>query len=328
MNKKILMASLLWGLFFIQSCAHKKNMVDGETLDSTGKPVWVDQPSKGCQKGYLCAVGQGVSRSLSKVNSSAGIARLFQSKVSSTFTSELKNDNGVQTSFDAERVEEVTEMALEGVEHFKTWESKTEFFTLARIKKSKLANSYRNELKKIDEEIRGHMEAQGSGSLWKIEKLLKSRDIFNKRLVFLTNFDVSPPISYRELARRKRKLTRGIIVHVYFKDETGDEVKSFLTQTVSEMGYRLQKGKTWKPTSTHLLKGSLKAEKAHLKVKGFVKYKFIFSLESENAKRVKSGAMNITIEETGRSLRQAYDKALIPLKKQIIDNLDKISFRK
>lgn len=292
------------------------------------EPKWLSDLSSECKKSELCAVGSGMSLSMAKVNATSGIAKIFETKIKSTFTTELTIDGGQENQWGSERIEEATEMALNGVVHPLTYSGKEEYFALAKVKKSKLARIYQNEMNKLSDKMKALSEVERTGALFELENLYKTWDVFQSRYSFLTGIDQRPPISYREILRRKQKAASDVVIHLYLDEKKPQQLTPHLESILTQIGYSIAKGKVLDSDATHLLIGKIKWQKEFLKVEGFEKYKFIFNLNAKNRRHLQSGTMSFSVSETGRDFEQAYQKAMTRIKDYIVKDLHKISFDK
>ncbi len=293
-----------------------------------GRPEWLMNVSKVCKKSELCAVGMGESRILAQASATSNIAKIFETKVDSTFNSTLSNDGESTDSSARESITESTSMALEGVEHPLFYEDDQYYYALGKVSKRKMALRFKSSLDKIDDEIKGLVKETHTGAISKVGSLLKEREILAARYSFLTGFQVKAPVSYGEFLKRKKAATQGIIVHLFVDEPKPKKIQSYLGDKLSSAGFSITKGKVWKKESTHLLTGKLRSQKEFLKVKGFEKYRFILTLDAQNRRRVKTGSMSVEAIETGRSYEQAYGKALGVLTSAIENQLHKISFKR
>lgn len=297
-------------------------------LTAGERPKWLTDVSAVCKKSELCAVGMGESRILAQASATANIAKIFETKVDSTFNSTLSNDGETTDSSAYESITESTSMALEGVEHPLFYEDDQYYYALGKVKKMKMALGYKSSLDKIDGELKSLIKDSKTGAISKMDKLLKEREVLAARYRFLTGFQVAAPISYEAFLKRKREVTKGIIVHLFVDEPKPKKVQSFLGDKLTAAGYPITKGKLWKKESTHLLTGKLRTQKEFLSVEGFEKHRFTLTLDAQNRRRVKTGSMSIEAIETGRSFEQAYAKAIDKLRAGIEDQLFKISFEK
>ena len=62
-------------------------------------------------------------------------------------------------------------------------------------------------------------------------------------------------------------------------------------------------------------------EKLFLQVKGWEKFRFVFSLYSQNKKAQKIGSINFAVTKTGRNKKQALEKAIPEIKKYLKENI-------
>jgi hypothetical protein len=309
-----------------------KNTVIGvmclTSISLFARPEWIDDTSKVCKKSELCAVGSGISLSMAKVNATSSIAKIFETKVKSTFTTEVTFEGGSETSWGNERIEEATEMALNGVMHPHSYNGKDYYYALAKVKKSKLARIFQKEMDLLAEKMVATSKVKRTGALFELENLYKSWELFSKRYTFLTGIDKSAPLSYKEILERKRNAASDVVIHLYLDEKKPRQLTPHLESILTQIGYTISKGEVMGSDATHLLIGKLKWQKEFLKVKGFEKYKFIFSLDAKNRRHRQSGKMSYSISETGRNFEQAYQKALGHIKNYIVKDLHKISFEK
>ncbi len=291
-------------------------------------PLWVNDVTKGCSKGYLCAVGSGPSLGLAKTSASVAIAQIFEQNVKAKFQSSLVSDNGVESELISENVEVATDFALSGINHPQTFEQEGYFYTLAILKKSLAARSFEREMVKIDEEVNALLKDNKTGALFLIERKLKQRDLLSRRYTFLTNFEKLPPLSFREFFKRKSEAIEGVIVHLLFEEDKPKVLQPFMGNILASIGYSVTKGKSLNSKATHLLSGRFYYEELPIKVRGFHRFKFVFTIDAQNKDMVKSGSLSFTHEATGRNFAQAKGNAIKFFKRQVRQNLEQISFEK
>jgi hypothetical protein len=306
-------------------CASRKSP---PVAPMSSQPGWLDNLEAHCKKSQLCAVGSGESRSMAKVSATAELAKIFETQVKVEFQSELKDDNGVLSSKTSENIKQVTDLALEGVSHPQIFEGPELYHALAVIHRRKGARQFEKEMKRLDAEMKALGADPKTGTWFFIESLIKQREVFHKRYSFLTGFDKPGPYSYAEVLKKKRAASRGIVVHLMIDEKSPKRVQPYLADLLSESGFAVTKGKNWNAKSTHLLSGKLRYEKSHLKVKGFQKYQFVLTLESQNRQKVQSSNFNITVKTIGRSFEQNYQNAIEQFKDKILKKFGKISFKK
>ncbi len=286
-------------------------------------PSWVSNASKGCKKGYLCAVGEGVSQTMASAQARAALAKIFENKVTSSFKSDLSSSNGEVNDSASESITELTDMVIEGIEISKVAESNTGYYALAELNKRKAGVGFEKKIRSIDDKITSLLTEKEPAAALRAEQLFASRADLNGRHFFLTNRDIHPPHSLADILKAKKSLVKGIVLSVNLKEAGKNSVQKILMRELSEIGYKFSKPKS----ATHLISGEVTTEKMHLSVEGFEKYKFQISINSENNKHEKVGTIMFEVIETGRSFDQAYNNALPKISEEFKTNLRKLSIK-
>ena len=290
-----------------------------------GAPSWVKDPSKSCNKSEICAVGEGEGPSSAKRSARLAIGKIFGTKIKSDFREKIATmGKGVSQEM-SDEVQELTDIALEGVEIKKIYETKTGWFALGSLNKRKSANSFKREIDKLDEKMLVLMDDATAGSLMKIEPLYIKREELNSRYSFLTGQAFPPVISYEDVFKGKRAASGSMIVHIFLEEEEPKMIEKILSQTLVDRGYKTTSGKKRNKNSTHIVSGEFSSEKQFLKVEGFEKWKFLFSIKAKTVSKVESGGLNHFVTTTGRSFQQAKEKALPQIKTYIEENIGKLN---
>ncbi|MCR9204973.1 MAG: LPP20 family lipoprotein [Halobacteriovoraceae bacterium] len=290
-----------------------------------GEPKWVKNPEKACKKSELCAVGEGTGLSGAKRAARLAIGKIFGTRIKSEFKEKIASMGKTVSQEMSDEVQELTDIALEGVNIKKTYETKTGWFALASLNKRKTANSFKREIDKLDEKMLVLMDDATAGSLMKVEPLYIKREELNSRYAFLTGQAFPPVISYEDVFKGKRAATGSMIVHIYLDEKDPKEVEKILAKALSDRGYKTTSGRKRNKNSTHIVSGELSTEKQYLKVDGFEKWKFLFSVKAKTSAKVESGVLNHAVTTTGRSFEQAKERALPEMEEFIKKNIDKLN---
>lgn len=297
------------------------------SLSVQGKeePKWVKNPDKACKKSELCAVGEGEGLSSAKRNARLAIGKIFGTRIKSDFKEKIASMGKTVSQEMSDEVQELTDIALEGVEVNKTYESKTGWFALASLNKRKTAEKFKREIDKLDEKMLVFMDDATAGSLMKVEPLYIKREELNSRYAFLTGQAFPPVISYEDVFKGKRAATGSMIVHIYLDEKEPKEVETILSKALSDRGYKTTSGRKRNKNSTHIVSGEFTSEKQYLKVDGFEKWKFLFAIKAKTAAKVESGVLNHAVTTTGRSFEQAKERALPEIEEFIKKNIEKLN---
>lgn len=292
-------------------------------LFAESKPKWISDTTKEkqCKKKSLCAVGTGPSINFAKRDARAAIAKIFEAKIVSKFTSKLSNSGEEAT----EELEESTNAALSGVEIVKTYEGKTDVYALASINKSKAAKGFQNEIKNLDKKMKVLVEDSASSkSSRTLEKYYMQRELLNKRYEFLKGRSIPEEVTYDQVFQSKKALSN-LIVHVYLDESEPKEIEGKLVALLSDSGMRVTTGQVRNRESTNIVTGSLVADKQYMKIEGFEKYKFVLKVAAKSLDRVETGNLTHTVITTGRNYSQNYDKALPQLKEFLNNSIDNLN---
>ncbi len=286
---------------------------------ATEEPAWLKAPEKNCKKHQMCAVGVADGRALAEADARNGIAKIFETKIKSTFTQTTSSDNkAVSTNMSEEIMEEVNQ-SIEGIEIADVFESKTEFFALAVLDKNRAAEGFRTKIKELDEKMKVLIADNSAKSIRTAEKQFRTREQLNYRLQFLAGSGVASPVSYDELFKKKKASTVGVGLAVKIEGSEAKDIEALIATLLSEMGYKIIKGESEKVT--HTIAGTFTFEKQFLNVSGFEKYKFLLHVTAVNKKGEQSGSLDFSIVRTGRDYLQALENALPLFRDYLNENL-------
>lgn len=289
------------------------------------EPDWVKTPDKGCKKSELCAVGEGESLSRAKRAARLALGKIFSTRVKSEFKEKI-GASGSQVSQEmSDEVNEITDVALEGVSVKKTHESKVGWYALAVLNKRKAADRFKREIDKLDEKMLVLMDDSTAGSLMKVEPLYIKREELNSRYAFLTGQAFPPVISYEDVFKGKRAATNSMVVHVYLEEKKPKSVEAMLSKALSDRGYKITSGKKRNKNSTHMVTGEFESEKQFLNVDGFEKWKFLLTIKAASSAKVESGNLTHSVVTTGRSYEQSLERALPEVEEFIKSNIEKLN---
>ncbi|MCO4793855.1 MAG: LPP20 family lipoprotein [Bacteriovoracaceae bacterium] len=298
------------------------------------KPKWVNSPDEFCPPTLLCAVGEGTGQMNASVNARAGIGKIFETKVKSkldisTSSSQSSDSDSILSGGMDEdtfqKVTEVSEAVLDGVEVTETWESDEAVFALATLHKRKAADRLKSKMDELDEKIKTHFDLGKRSDLSKCLKFLKVRTALDLRYEILKGRRYSSSVSYSDIMKKKRlKSKQGTTILLNFK-EVGkiSEVASWVTQKLLDEDFKVVRRE--KRSHQYKIVGGLNSEKQFFNVKGFVRYKFLLTFKSMNKNGEEVGAVTHTVLQTGRSQKQAYQNAVPSIKRFISENLDQLN---
>lgn len=272
-------------------------------------PDWVRKSNCGDD---ICAVGHGNSLELAIVDARNNIQKIFETKVSSKFKNEVKQDKEESS----EILYEESEGILKGTTIRETYNKNNDFYVLAVLDRVKVANDIEFDIKMLDKKMTTLIDDNSITSSKKLEEMYKKRESLNKKYLFLTGKEIQEEIEYKDVfENNKNNFSK---VGSYYINIKNEELKSFLTNLFNENGIKIA---TNSSSAKKVIDGKLIIKKEFLNVEGFEKYSFTLSLQLiSNGKVVKS--INKKITDTGINYDQIYNKVMnqfyIYLEKNII----------
>ena len=131
------------------------------------KPAWVESPNDRYPDAtYLAAVGAGNSQNAAQDRAKAEIAKVFQAKiqgVSETFTQFTLKAGQKELAVKASSMVQVsTDKALRGVQVAASWAGGDTTYSLAVIERAPAARILRDDIARLDGEIRSHIKSGDS----------------------------------------------------------------------------------------------------------------------------------------------------------------------
>ena len=179
-------------------------------------PQWIDDPSTACDADSICAVGTGASLKLAKTDAKNNIQKYFETKVDSSFTNRVYNDNKNVVETADETIAEETSGILKGVEIKKTFKNGNEFFALASLNKNLTITELKLNIDLIDKQMLVLVDDDSAASAKKLETLFYQREGLNKKYAFLNGRKVPEYITYEEVFN-KRKNVKNRNITILFK---------------------------------------------------------------------------------------------------------------
>ncbi|MDR0571446.1 MAG: LPP20 family lipoprotein [Rickettsiales bacterium] len=291
-------------------------MLYGFILISSGfaekLPEWVRNVDKECKKGDICAVGSGKSLNLAQIDARNNIQKIFETKVNSTFVSEISSRNDRVESSANEVLQEESVGVLKGVSIIKTFEDNGEFYVLAALNKNMATNNLKVEIKHLDEDMKILLKDKSAVSHKRLENNYNTRMKLNDRHLFLTGKGIPETVKYSDVVNKKKENKDR--ADAYFLEVNNEDVKTIIKGVLGDNNVKVTK----RP-GAKTIKSRVSTKKEFLNVDGFEKHSLKFEMSLiENG--VVTNTLSTTITETGTNFEQAYTKALDKLTKFVSDN--------
>ena len=286
------------------------------------QPKWVNEPDKVCKKHQICAVGTALGRALAEADARSGIAKVFETKIKSKFSQTISSHNDDVSTEMREQIQEEVDQSIEGIEIDDSYEGKMDYYAFAILDKRKAAKGFRTKIKNLDEKMQVLISDKSATSVRQVAKMFKTREALNYRLQFLAGSGIPAKISYEEVFKKNKALTKGVVLYVDIDEQEPKEIEPVIISSLTKMGYKIVQGEQDKSAYTHAIRGRFTAEKQFLNVAGFEKYKFLLNITSSNKAGKQSGSLEYVLSKTGRSFTHAISYATPHVRKYLSENLD------
>jgi hypothetical protein len=294
---------ILFILLLLSSCSIFKT--DSQLSEnSKDLPAWIYSPYEGCEEqAELCATGESKTQSGADASARAGLASIFEVKVTSEFSASSTSQQnfpwlGAVQQEVQQSLRESVDQVLETVQIKKRFKSKGLTYALASLDREKASELIGGRLKKIDDELNVLWSKRSRTNLRKILKLSLEREKLNERFSIVSGSPREAVITHKEIIqwRQSRPKTELLALRIGQAPEwMSDKLKELLT----EAGFRIVKGDAEKAVSLNV-----ESIKEFLNVEGFEKYTFTMNLISfEKGEKNKVIAISETV--TGRSQADA-----------------------
>ena len=300
--------------FLAVSCAHA-------TAQKNERPAWVDNPYKVCSADQMCAVGVGSRLKMARADARSGIAKIFESKIQSSFSSDLSSKNDEITQNVRERLDVETDMLIDAVEIKETYETPTDFYALAVLNKNTAVEKTIRELTLLDNQMRALTSDDTPASAVRMEELYFKRNGINQRYIVLTGKSYPETVTYDDVAKAKKN--RIGKRHIFLNVNASPVLESAIKQVLTQNGYTFAKNRTGETPSVTV---SIVAERAHLNVEGFVKYVYHLTLSGPDKKGTAVELLSTSFDGSGRNEKQAAASIADEVKGYLAENILKLSF--
>ena len=280
-------------------------------------PEWVGKPTAFCNKGEICAVGEGGTLLSSFSNARNEIAKQFNVSVKGNFNSVIEQSgNNVEESASS-YIDEATDDILNGVFIKESYiDVNGRHYAYAVLDKSKVVNDIKFDIDAVDTQMQIAME-QKPVHFTALKTMYKQREELNKRYLFLTGKTIKEKVSLNDIyAAKGEPLTYKLMI-------TDEEFNlgTVLTEQIIENRDKLA-GENDEKYDRKIV-GNALIEKGYLNVKGFEKYLVSVSLRCLKGSNT-VGQLNVELYETGRNKQQAIEKMKIRVVEYIKSNIDSL----
>lgn len=319
MKKRVFLTSLFLALV-LQAC-----VTTGTNAKTTAgsKPKWINDPSAACSSNELCAVGTGATVKRAQADARNQIAKVFESKIKSSFETTFIDENDSTYSKVKDYISDESEVILEAVEVKETFEAPEDVYALAVLNKPTAARVTKQDIDDLDQKMTALLKEDTPAAAVQLEKLYEERRSYNRRYTVLTGHPMPERVTYDQVYGNKKDRIgkRHIFLKVDGKPNTAFD--QAVRSVLKENGYTFAASASEETPKVVI---SLEEEEQYIKVKGFVKYAYHFTMKAPDKKGKMIDVLATTIEESGRNQQQAFKNALSSLKDYIKENILNLNF--
>jgi len=310
------------------------------TLIANDKPAWLTDPQSACARHELCAVGEGTGHLSAQIRARQVLAENFEVSLSAqtvlTQSASHENQNQVLTGQSLEeirtRLEQTTDIVVAGAVIRETYFAKESVFALAVLDKGHSSKVIKEKMKAIDDLNQSLWNKRSRSDLYKILQSFAERERLEQFYHFLTGVSFSSPISRTEIYQARDKLrSRPVTIYLSTEGSTeSDVLKSLKHEVIREL--LAQDYKIITEDKPELLKNaqyrlvlSLVENPLYLNIKGFERVSFELIgtsyLANDSSQR---GQLKLKSEQTARNKKQAGERALQPLLKDLRQQISEL----
>ncbi|MBQ7537311.1 MAG: LPP20 family lipoprotein [Rickettsiales bacterium] len=280
-------------------------------------PEWINKPAAFCNKGEICAVGEGGTLLSSFSNARNEIAKQFNVSVKGNFNSTIEQKGNSAEESVSSYIDETTDDILNGVFIKEDYiDMNGNHYAYAVLDKSKVENDIKFDIDSVDTQMQIAIE-QKPVHFTALKTMYKQREDLNKRYLFLTGKKIPEKVSLDEIyAAKGEPLTYKLMI-------TDEEFNlgTVLTEQIIENRDKLA-GENDEKYDRKIV-GNALIEKGYLNVKGFEKYLVSVSLMCLKGSNT-VGQLNVELYETGRDKKQAIEKMKARVVEYVKSNIDSL----
>ena len=311
-------------LFFLLSCAssQKENNATGQSR----RPPWVEDTNKYCGDEKLCAVGEGTGGEEASARGREGLAKIFETRVSSHSQAHLNYAQGQvgQETF-SRHLQESTNLVLEGAKVEKRWQRDKVHYALVSLERFLGARILRQRIDSLDQEIEALYKSDRRSALGQALSLYDTRDALSIHYLILRPTPIDPRVTRAQLHGKRESLGAGG-GQVIFLEKRDGEFQSFydgLIRELLDLNYRVVTKSQEK--FDFRVEAAFRVRKGHMNVEGFERHIVSLGLSSFSSGGQRVGHLSLEVEETGRSRDHAVERALARLNRDASEKIEELN---
>lgn len=283
-------------------------------------PNWISSAEKTCSLNELCAVGNGPTEKSARADAIGELSKILETRVQTTFNQNITQLNDTEKQMINDSVTTSSDVVLNSAMVKETYQKGTNWYALASLDIEKASKIIRQDIYTIDEKMTALFEDITPSSAKQLEKLYEKRLNLNQRYAVLKNTTIDPKFSFEQIFKNSQAKVG--VHHVYLQTNGSPAFSTLVKSILTENGYTFATIDNKYPNVI----AKLTAEKLYLKVEGFVKYNFHFTLSGPAKNGTTIDVLAETFEGSGRDMNQAEKSILPDLKKYLSSKITELPF--
>ncbi|MCL2673485.1 MAG: LPP20 family lipoprotein [Alphaproteobacteria bacterium] len=321
MNRRIA-ACLLFALLLAAGCAST-----GRTPQpSDGLPEWVNNPARACGQGMLCAVGSGSTLSAASADARAGLAKIFQARVRSSYSLAITQRNAHMAENVRLAMEEQTDQLVRLSQIKLTARDGETFYSLAALDREVNARLVKSQIDVLDARMSALARDDSAASLRRLENMFEQRQMLNAKHTVLTGESIPDVVDFATVYRDKKAGQAG--APILLRSTYNRAASRALNNTIR--GVLMQHGYVFAGSADAgfvQVTATLDSTRQPMNIRDLVRYRFIFTLRARDQSTSQwTIVMETSFDETAVDRNQAFSYALGTLREYLEENIDQLTF--
>lgn len=283
-------------------------------------PNWISSAEKACSLNELCAVGNGPTEKSARTDAMSELAKILETRVQATFNQNVTQLNDTEKKMISDNITTSSDVVLNSAMIKETYHNDSDWHALATLDVDKVSKIIRQDIYSIDEKMTALFEDNTPSSAKQLEKLYEKRLNLNQRYAVLKNTMIDQKYSFEQIFKNSQAKVG--VHHIYLQTTGSSAFSTIVKSVLTENGYTFATTDNRYPHAY----AKLTAEKLYLKVEGFVKYNFHFTLSGPSKNGTTIDVLAETFEGSGRDMNQAEKSILPDLKKYLSSKIADLPF--
>ena len=278
------------------------------------RPNWVNNPLAECEKGFICAVGEGDNALSASANARSELAKQISVSIQSNASFSVKQHNDKDNTSSSLSVQEEVDEMLSGITIKEFYQdNQNKYYSFAVFDKQKMENELLAEINNLDNEMLQKLK-RSPVPVKKTKQLMQTRATKNQKYMGLTGKSIDAKITTNDI-RNAKGVPNAYRLGVVKNDVLN--IKDFLRGEIIDNFDAISNN------SDKVITGEIKMEKQYLNVDGFEKYNIEVALKCKDGDN-DIGSIQVKKSGTGRNRQQIIDNTKKVILKETANQIDNL----